>query len=277
MDLGLQGRTAVITGASTGIGKAIARGLAAECVNVVLLARSEEPLREAGAEIADESGVGVLALPTDVTSAEQVDAAAAAVAERFDAVHVLVCNAGNRMRRVDSQLTWADEDWWADVDTKTIGMLRVIRSFLPQLARDGTGRIVNVSGIAGLSVWEGAMTHGLNNSAMNHVAGYLAAELADAAITVNVVIPGLIATEWRYGWADDAASRQGKTRDEFLADYCREQGILAGRWGEMSEVADAVVFLASDRARYINCARLTIDGGFDANLRSPRDALSRAG
>ena len=80
-------------------------------------------------------------------------------------------------------------------------------------------------------------------------------------------MPGLIATEWRQRWASTMAEKQGTSRDQFLADYCREKGIIAGRWGEPEEVASSIVFLASDRARYLNGVTLVVDGGAAVNPR----------
>jgi 3-oxoacyl-[acyl-carrier protein] reductase len=102
---------------------------------------------------------------------------------------------------------------------------------------------------------------------MNHVTSYLAADLASARITVNAVIPGLIATEWREGWAERGAEQRRLSKQQFLDDTCRDWGIISGRWGTTREVADAVVFLASDRAAYINGAKLTVDGGYAINVR----------
>ena len=268
MDLRLKGRTALVTGGSRGIGKAIARGLAEEGVNLVLLARTAAPLEAAAEEIASATNGRALALPTDIRD----DAAIAAAIERahaeFGAVHILVNNAGGPIKRIERQITWPSDDWLDDVNTKTLGMLRVTQALLPHMPTDGTGRIVNISGIAGSSVLTSAMTHGLNNAAMNHVTSYLAADLSAAQITVNSVIPGLIATEWREGWAEKSASERQQSKEQFLEQICRDWGIVANRWGEMKEVADAVVFLASDRAAYINGARLTVDGGYTINVRS---------
>lgn len=268
MELGLEGRTAVITGGSKGIGKAIAKGLATEGVNVVLLARGKELLEQTADELMRTSDVTVLAVPTDITNMDSVKAAAATTAEQFKTIHILVNNAGGPIRRMERQITWSDEEWLGDVNLKTIGMLRATQAFLPLMARDGSGRIVNISGVAGISVLAPAMTHGLNNSAMNHVTTYLAHDLAGDQITVNAVVPGaLVATEWRQAWAENMAKQQSKSKDEFLADYCRQKGILAGRWASMEEVSDVVVFLASDRARYINGAQIRVDGGYGVNAR----------
>lgn len=267
METGLRGRVAAIMGASAGIGKGIARGLAAEGVNLVLMARNSENLQEAADEITDQWSVDVLAQPADNTDPELVDAAAAAVEERFGTVNILVNSAGHRMRRFDRQILWDDDDWERDVDVKTIGMLRTVRSFVPHLATDGTGRIINIAGMSGWNVWEGALTHGLNNAAMEHVGHYLARDLADDQITVNSVVPGLIGVEWREGWAQTMAERGSVSVDEFLRQYCDGKGILFGRWGTPEEVADAAVFLASDRARYITGASLVVDGGASVNPR----------
>src|SRR6266581_4958310 len=258
MELGLKGRTAVIAGGSMGIGKAAARGLAAEGANLVLLARGKENLDKTAGEIAHQCNVEVVAIPTNMRDANSVNAAAADAAGRFGTIHILVYTAGNRMRRPDRQILWDDEEWLDDVNAKTIGMLRATRAFLPHFARDGSGRIINIGGSAGMMDWEGAMTHGLNNAAIMHVSTYLARDLASDKITVNTVVPGLVATEWRENWADMRAAQVSKNRADFLVDYCQQKGILAGRWAGMDEIADAIVFLASDRARYVNGTRLVV-------------------
>ena len=267
MELGLKGRTAVITGGSKGIGKNIALGLAREGVNVVLIARNGEILEAAAQEIRKSHDVAVLAIPTDIKSSAAVKVAAEKAASQFKTIHILVNNAGSAIRRFDRQITWPDTDWMDDIDGKMMGALRCVQSFLPHMPRDGTGRIINISGIAGTSVLIKALTHGFNNSAMNHVTTYLAADLAPENINVTAVVPGLIATEWRQSWADNMARQQGKTPEQFLADTCKSWGILAGRWGSMEEVTDAVVFLASDRSKYITGTQIAVDGGYGVNSR----------
>jgi len=267
MNLGIKGRVALITGASKGIGKAIAFGLAEEGVHVALLARTATALESTASEIRAATGVNVLTLPTDIRDAAAVAASVQRAHETFGPLHILVNNAGGPIKRPERQITWPDGDWHDDIDTKTLGMLRVTRAMIPHMPTDGTGRIVNISGIAGSSVLTSALTHGLNNAAMNHVTSYLAADLAAARITVNAVIPGLIATEWRESWAENASRQRHQSKQEFLGSICRDWGIVANRWGTMREVADAVVFLASDRAAYINGAKLTVDGGYAINVR----------
>jgi 3-oxoacyl-[acyl-carrier protein] reductase len=267
MELGLKGRAAVITGGSKGIGKAIARGLGAEGVNLVLLARHRELLEKTAEEIAEETGVQVLPIPADVANAESINAAAVAAKDRFGTIHIVINNAGGPIRRMDRQITWPDTDWVDDVNLKMMGMLRTIQAFLPLMPRDGSGRIVSISGVAATLVFGTALTHGLNNAAMNQVTTYLANDLAGDRITVNAVVPGVVGTEGREVWAENMSKQQGKTKAEFLADFCRRMGIIAGRWASMEEVAGTVVFLASDRGQYINGSQLTIDGGMSVNPR----------
>ena len=267
MDLGLKGRAALVTGASKGIGKAIAQGLANEGVNLALLARTASELKTTADEIAASSGVRVLALPADIRDDAAVAAAVSKAHEVLGTIHILINNAGGPIKRPERQITWPSDDWRDDIDTKTLGMLRVTKATLAHMPTDGSGRIINISGIASVSVLTSALTHGLNNAAMNHVTSYLAADLAEARITVNAIIPGLIATEWREGWAQMQADQRGETKEQFLTRICDEWGIVANRWGGMDEVADAVVFLASDRAAYINGAKLNVDGGYSINVR----------
>ena len=267
MELGLKGRTALVTGASKGIGRAIARGLAGEGVDLVLLARGKDALEATAGELQSTYGVKTLAVAADITSSDSVKAAADAAKAAFGTVHIVVNNAGNPMRRMDRQILWPDTDWIGDLDGKLIGSLRVTQAFLPLMPSDGTGRIINISGTASTIVWAPALTHALNNAAMNQATGYLSTDLASQKITVNTVVPGLVGTEGRAVWAENMARQQNVSQDEFVASFCKRMGILAGRWAEMDEVADTVVFLASDRARYYNGAKIILDGGLNVNVR----------
>jgi 3-oxoacyl-[acyl-carrier protein] reductase len=269
MELGLSGRTALVCGASKGIGKGIARALAREGVNVALLARGQEALDDAAREIRAEAQVSVVTLSADITEADSVAAASRSLAALpgFSTLNILINNAGAPVTRNDRQVLWNDDEWRELIEVKTLGALRVIREFLPMMARDGTGRVINVTGSSGIAVWRPAVMHGLNNAALIHTTGYLAQDLWSERITVNAIVPGLVGTEYREEWADALARQQGKSREQFLADFCRERGIFMERWAEVEEVADLALFIASDRARYINGAKLNIDGGFSVNAR----------
>jgi NAD(P)-dependent dehydrogenase (short-subunit alcohol dehydrogenase family) len=267
MELGLTGRTALVTGASKGIGRAIAKALASEGVNLVLLARGMDALTATAADLQSRHGIKAVAVSADITKTDAVRAAAAAARAAFATVHIVVNNAGNPIRRMDRQILWPDSEWIGDLDGKLIGSLRVIQAFLPLLPSDGTGRIINISGTASTMVWAPALTHGINNAGMNQATGYLASDLAGQQITVNTIVPGLVGTEAREAWAENMAKQQNVTKEEFLAGFCKRMGILSGRWATMDEVADSVLFLASDRGRYYNGAKIIMDGGLNVNVR----------
>lgn len=269
METGLNGRSAVISGASKGIGKAIAYALAREGVNVALLARTEREVNAAAAEIRDATGVQAVGVPTDITDTRSLQDAVAFLRKQpaFETVNIVVNNAAGPITSLDRQITWPDTEWLAAIDVKTVGALRIIREFLPLLAQDGSGRVINVAGASGVAVWNPALLHGLNNAAVIYLTGFLAADLAPSRVTVNAIIPGLVGTEYRQVWAKQLGDQQGKDGDQAIKDLCRQKGILLERWADPSEIGDLAVFLASDRASYITGAKIPIDGGFTVNSR----------
>jgi len=269
MKTGLKGRAAVVSGGSKGIGKAIARALAAEGVNVALLARTQTDVEAAAAEIAKEFGVQAHGVSCDVTNPDSTKAAAATIAAKpgFGTIHILVNNAAGPITRMDRQIEWPDSEWESAVDVKMLGALRLVRDFKGLMPSDGTGRIINVAGASGVAVWSPALIHGINNAALIFATGFLAADMAPFKVTVNAIVPGLVGTEFRQGWAEGLGKQSGKTAEEAVGDICKQKGILFGRWAELEEVADLAVFLASDRAAYITGAKIPIDGGFSVNSR----------
>ena len=154
-----------------------------------------------------------------------------------------------------------------------IGMLRVTQAFLPIMPRDWTGRIINISGIAGISGVHrraDARAQQLGDESGDVVPGQRSGRPRRSRSTPSC--PGSIATEWRHGWAENMGKQQGKTKEQFLEDICKAWGIVSGRWGTMDELADLVTFLASDRAvlhqrrahrvRRRLCDQSAITGGF---------------
>src|SRR5688500_1620065 len=125
MDLGLNGRVAFVTGASTGIGKAIAQGLARAGVHLANMARGAEARRQTAAKLCTQQGVGARPVAADIRDADSVKEAAAAAAKEFGTIHIVVNNAGGPIKRQDRQITWPDVDWLDDLNLKTVGMLRV--------------------------------------------------------------------------------------------------------------------------------------------------------
>jgi 3-oxoacyl-[acyl-carrier protein] reductase len=258
METGLAGRTALVTGATRGIGFAIARGLVSEGAKVALLARSRDALDAAvdalgGTEVAH-------GLAADLTDAASVDAAVAAAAQWGGGLSVVVNNAGPPMQ--SGAIEALDDDPWANTfGTKAMGAIRVARAAMAHLPDDGTGRVINISGVTAASLIPNAGVTGVTNAAVQAFTKYLATELGPRSINVNAVCPGLTLTE---GWLErgtGAAEAQGITREEFFAGMTEKLGIVLGRWAQPTEIADAVVFLASDRASFLTGQTIVVDGG----------------
>ena len=269
MELGLKNRTALVCGASKGIGRGIALALAREGVHVALIARGADGLAAVAEQIRSECDVDVATVSADLADSTSVKNAVATLQAqpRFSTLNILINNAGVPVTRADRQILWDDDDWRELIEVKTLGALRTIREVLPLMARDGSGRIVNITGTSGTAVWQPALMHGLTNSSLIHTTGYLAADLWAERITVNAIIPGLVGTEYREEWMAGMAEGSGRTSDEELAHFCKSKGIFMERWAKVEEVADLALFLASDRAAYINGAKIAIDGGLGLNIR----------
>ena len=147
----------------------------------------------------------------------------------FNPLNIVVNNAAPPITRTDRQIEWTDKEWFAAIDVKTVGALRLIRETIHLIPHDGTGRIINVAGGFGIAVWSPALLHGINNAALLHMTGFLAADLAANKVTVNAIVPGLVGTEFRQIWAKELGERQGKSTEEFVGEFCKSKGILLER------------------------------------------------
>ncbi|HLF78209.1 MAG TPA: SDR family oxidoreductase [Dehalococcoidia bacterium] len=246
MDLGLKDKVAIVTGGSRGIGRAICLGLAAEGCNVALCARGEERLRETEAELKAQ-GVKVLAATTDVTQTADAERFVAQVASEFGRIDVLVNNVGGSRPGDD------DEAWQAAVDLNFLSAVRCTRAVLPHMRAQGSGCVIHISSIYGRESG-GGMSYNATKAAMISHAKALALQLAPEGIRVNSIAPGSIQFPGG-GW-----DRRVQADPEGMAAFVK-QNIAAGRFGTVEEVADAVVFLASERARWITGACINVDGG----------------
>ncbi|NBC18144.1 MAG: SDR family NAD(P)-dependent oxidoreductase, partial [Bacteroidetes bacterium] len=190
MDLGLKDKVALITGASRGIGKYIAHGLAAEGCHVAICARGEETLRETEAELS-ETGVDVLALPLDVTDPDAPQQFVDAAADQFGRIDVLVNNVGGNRRKPFAETT--DEDWAAILDLNFNAHVRTSRAVIPHLRAAGGGAILFISSIFGREAGgPGLSIYNTTKTALISVAKIMALELAEEGIRVNSVAPGSI-------------------------------------------------------------------------------------
>lgn len=270
MKTGLSKRKAVITGGSQGIGRAIAEALAAEGVSIAIVARNLAEMEKAAADITARFGVPVLPLVADLSSGADIQRAAATVAAHkdFGTINILVNNAGIKIPAMESPpLEWTEDKWLQHIQVKQMGALRMVQSFRSLLADDGTGRIITIAGASGTAVTARALITGMNNAALMAMSRYLADELAPTRVTANTISPGALASPDRMVGMQMAAKAQGVPFEQFVLGMTKKTGVVMRRLGELQEVADAAVYLASDSARYITGTDLRIDGGLTINTR----------
>jgi 3-oxoacyl-[acyl-carrier protein] reductase len=260
MDLGLAGRTCIVTGASRGIGRATARQLCTEGASVLLVARSEEELENAAGQCAREGGRAE-ALACDVTDPDAGERMARAAAERLGPVDVLVNNAGTaRWRDLDDV---PDADWQAAWDVNVMASLRATRAVVPGMRERGWGRVVNVSSTAAKRPSRYMPEYSVAKAAQLSLSRLFADQLAGDGVLVNAICPGPTKSElWvaEGGLADQSAELSGLSgRDEALEKAGAGRPI--GRLAEVEEIAAAIVFLCSERASYVAGAAWSVDGG----------------
>jgi len=259
MDLGLEGRACVVTGASRGIGLEVARRLCAEGAAVLLVARTEDAVEAAAAECAQAGGAAA-GLALDVTVADAGERILAAATERFDQVDVLVNNAGTAKRRSLDEVP--EEDWQAAWELNVLAPLRAMRAAAPAMADRGWGRIVNVCSSAAKRPSGMTPEYSVTKAAELSISRVFADAYAPRGVLVNAVCPGPTKSElWMEpgGLLDQSAALAGHGRDETLASVGAGRPI--GRLAEVSEIADAIVFLCSERASYVAGAAWSVDGG----------------
>jgi len=255
MDLQLTGTRAVVTGGSRGIGVAVARGLVAEGARVALVARTEEPLRQAAAAL----GGDVLVAPADTTDDAAVRAMVARVVDAWGGVDVLVNAAaqpaGGSAPPTLADLTDAAVD--ADFDTKVMGYLRCARAVAPHMTAQGWGRIVNISGLNARRT--GSIAGSIRNVAVAALTANLADELGPSGVGVTVVHPGLVETERTPRLVADRAAASGRTEEQVRADLAA--GSSLRRLVTAEEVANVVVFLCSPLAVAVTGDAVGVGGG----------------
>jgi len=257
MDLGLDGKVAIVTGSSDGIGFATAHALAREGVRVVLCARREAPLVEARDTIARETGAELLAVPCDVQQLPDVQRLTTETMQRFGAIHILVNNAGS----VPSmQFTDVDDGMWHQIlEGKLLNYIRVTREVVPYIQKAGWGRIISIAGTAGWQPSVTTMANGLSNAAVINWTKSMSLQYAADGILVTSVAPSSIATPRQVRGRQREADRRGVSVDEVLKTRVRD--IPLQRLGRPEEIAAVVVFLASEQSSYMTGTCVTVDGG----------------
>ncbi len=262
MDLKLKGKVAVVTGGSLGIGRAVAEAFAAEGVRVAIVARSKDKLEQAAREITEKTGVEVIAAPADVTNTAQVEATIEKVAAHFGRIDILVNGAAHPGGLVRSEIENADpEGLLQDIDIKVVGYMRFAKAAAAHMRKGGYGRIINIGGLTGRG---SKQLSGMRNVAVVHMTKTLSDQLGPAGITVNVIHPGVVETPHIHELYAKEAKLQGLTPEQVEANYAKATPIR--RVLQVNEIADVVLFLASERAGAITGESLAVDGGITRGI-----------
>ena len=257
MELGLRGKVAVVTGASRGIGKAVAQSLRDEGCAVAICARNAERLNAAVAELSHD-GSRVIGVPTDVTDGAAVKNFVRIAHETFGRIDILVNNAGTHLRgTVDSTTLDILERQLRD---KVFGFFAMIQAVLPIMRAQRDGRIVNIVGQAGRHPHPDRFPSGVTNAAVMAMTKSVADAVARDNIRVNAVCPQYIESELLASLIDKEMRERGVDRATAAAGFTRANPL--GRTGTPQEVADLVTYLASDCAGFVAGSSVSIDGGY---------------
>jgi NAD(P)-dependent dehydrogenase (short-subunit alcohol dehydrogenase family) len=259
--LELEGKVAVVTGGSRGIGRAIAARLAGEGADVVIAARTSATLDAAAKEIAGESDSRIECVTADLSTLEGCEELHRQAISRFDRVDILVNCAG--ATKSGPFLEISDQLWKEGFDLKFFGAVRLCRLFWPQLVASH-GSVINIVGGMARTPNPDFAIGGAVNAALANFGKSLAGLGLIDDVNVNMIHPGQIRTERLTEMMTDQAARQGKTPEELLAETIRRQGIR--RLGNPEDVAELAVFLCLPRARHIQGTAISVDGGATKSL-----------
>lgn len=261
MDLGLRGKVALVPASSSGLGRAVALVLADEGARLVICSRDAAAIEAVAAE-ARQRGAEVLAMTADVSRAPEIERLVRATVERYGGIDVLVTNAGGPPAGTFDR--FSDDEWQAAFELTLMSAVRLIRASLPSMRARGGGTIVCMSSSSIKQPIPNLLLSNVMRAGVAGLAKTLADEVADDHIRVNTIVPGRIATP-RVEHLDRVnAERAGV--DVAVVEQREAARIPLRRYGSPEEFADAVAFLASERASYITGATVQVDGGMIRSL-----------
>ena len=259
MDLELNGKTALINGGSRGIGKAVARELGREGVDVAIASRGMEALEETAKELAAETGRRFIPISVDTSNEESIKAMVKIAADELGSIDILVNSAarvgGSGPAPKLAEIT--EEYFFEDMNTKVLGYIRCAQAVAPYMQQQGWGRIINLSGLAARQ--SGNAVGSIRNVSVAALTKNMADELGPLGINVTVVHPGLTRTERTEGVIAEAAQLQGVTEAE--AEERMAQGVSTRRIIDAREIAHVIAFLASPKSIAINGDAIAVAGG----------------
>ena len=264
MDLNLEGKVAIVTGGSRGIGKSIARQLAREGVDVAIAARHIRALQETAREISGETSRKVVAISADTGDDNEVEKMIQRVANELGRIDILVNNAAvpGGQGQVPNMFQITNEVFWEDVNVKVMGYLRCVRGVVPYMKKQGWGRIINISGMAARQT--GSIVGSIRNVSVSAMTKNLADELGTYGINVTVVHPGATRTERTPGLVKERSHDLGISAEEVEQNMFQSNSV--NRIIDASEVAYVVTFLASPKSSAINGDAIAAGGGISSSI-----------
>jgi len=257
MNLGLKNRVAIVTGSSRGIGKAIALGLSQEGAKVTICARNKDKLVTAGKEIKSQTNNEILPITADLTNREDIDKLVAETSSHFGRIDILVNNTGGPPSTTFMQTS--DQHWQDACNTLLLSVVRMCWAVIPHMQKAKWGRIINMTSFVVKQPYDKFVLSNTVRAGILGLSKTLSNELASDGILVNVVCPGWTLTRRVEELAKNRAEAEGRTPAEIVEKW--ESEIPLRRLAQPSEIADLVVFLASERASYITGAVMQVDGG----------------
>src|SRR5579862_2124507 len=258
MDLGIKGRLAIVTGGSSGIGFETARQFLEEGVRVLITGRDQAKLNKARDELAKRTGGEVHALVADMTKESDIAKMVATAKEKLGGIDILINNAGTMYSGRFAVLN--DNEMKKQLETKLFGFMRAIRAVYPLMKAQKWGRIVNTIGGAGKEPDPYMFGSGMTNSALLNLTKSLSTEFGEDNVLVNAICPGWVDTNlWRMNAQGMQKEFNVKSEDEARKVAAKKNAL--GRMGKPEELANATVFLCSERASYITGVSLNMDGG----------------
>lgn len=262
MELGLDGKVVLITGGSSGIGLAIARAFLREGARVAMCGRDPANLEAAADALRRDPGGNALAIPADVTRPGDVAALVEQTVGRYGRIDVVVSNAGTHLKGTLDQVS--AEQVERHLRTKILGPWELARLVAPHMRRQGSGRFIMIIGQAGKVPGADVIASSLTNAAQHAFAKSLADHLGRDNILVNTVCPSRIATPLTATLPLLGEEFIGRSLEQQQTGWGRQ--VPLGRWGVAEDIADAVVFVASERASFLCGTNIDVDGGYQRHI-----------